>query len=373
MGQGLCGGPDQVVESKVPFADDIVPQKTDDLEVKLLLLGAGESGKSTLFKQMKINYSNDYNETLLLEEKERIIAAFLQSFGDLLHAIYDQHSTLGDPEKDETMNTMFPYKESKKGEGGPSNNSMPQKVLTPGIVSFVKDIWNSKEAKEIWENRANYQITESLAYFVESVDRLASKSYMPTEDDYLRCRIISTGIVEQTFTYNQVKMVVVDVGGQRAERKKWIRCFDGVNAVIFVAAVSEFNQKLFEDNNMSRTAETEQLFQNTVKFRVFRETPFALFLNKVDLLELKLKNMEEKGENLDDYFPQLNLGTDNYDVAAAKILKYTKDKFESMANPGRVHTTYITATDRGAFTTVFSAAAQVILSEAVEAHFGSSP
>ena len=37
------------------------------------------------------------------------------------------------------------------------------------------------------------------------------------------------------------------MGGQRSERKKWIHCFEGVNAIIFLAAVSEFDQVLMED------------------------------------------------------------------------------------------------------------------------------
>ena len=43
-----------------------------------------------------------------------------------------------------------------------------------------------------------------------------------------------------------------DVGGQRNERKKWIHCFEGVTAVIFVAAISEYDQKLFEDASTNR-------------------------------------------------------------------------------------------------------------------------
>lgn len=43
-----------------------------------------------------------------------------------------------------------------------------------------------------------------------------------------------------------------DVGGQRNERKKWINCFEGVTAVIFVAALSEYDQCLFEDSTVNR-------------------------------------------------------------------------------------------------------------------------
>ena len=43
-----------------------------------------------------------------------------------------------------------------------------------------------------------------------------------------------------------------DVGGQRNERKKWIHCFDGVTAVIFVVGLSEYDQALLEDDSANR-------------------------------------------------------------------------------------------------------------------------
>ena len=41
---------------------------------------------------------------------------------------------------------------------------------------------------------------------------------------------------------------MVDVGGQRSERRKWIHCFDKVQAIIFLVAVSEYDQVLAEDD-----------------------------------------------------------------------------------------------------------------------------
>ena len=44
-----------------------------------------------------------------------------------------------------------------------------------------------------------------------------------------------------------------DVGGQRSERKKWIHCFEGVTAIIFIVALSEYDLTLAEDQEMVRT------------------------------------------------------------------------------------------------------------------------
>lgn len=43
---------------------------------------------------------------------------------------------------------------------------------------------------------------------------------------------------------------MLDVGGQRSERKKWIHCFEGVTAIIFCVAMSEYDLVLAEDDEM---------------------------------------------------------------------------------------------------------------------------
>jgi hypothetical protein len=40
-----------------------------------------------------------------------------------------------------------------------------------------------------------------------------------------------------------------DVGGQRSERKKWIHCFENVNALLFLVAISGYDQCLAEDKD----------------------------------------------------------------------------------------------------------------------------
>jgi hypothetical protein len=83
--------------------------------------------------------------------------------------------------------------------------------------------------------------------FLDDLDRLGKKDYMPTEQDILRTRVKTTGIVEVHFSFKCLNFKLFDVGGQRSERKKWIHCFEDVTAIIFCVAMSEYDQVLHED------------------------------------------------------------------------------------------------------------------------------
>lgn len=81
-------------------------------------------------------------------------------------------------------------------------------------------------------------------------------------------------------------MTVCDVGGQRAERRKWFRFFADVDIVLFIAASSEYDQVLFEDSTMNRIVEAAELFDSIVRSgKYFDSSGITLFLNKDDLFQ----------------------------------------------------------------------------------------
>lgn len=59
----------------------------------------------------------------------------------------------------------------------------------------------------------------------------------------------TTGITETVFDLGQLTYRMFDVGGQRSERKKWIHCFENVNCLMFLVAISGYDQCLVEDKD----------------------------------------------------------------------------------------------------------------------------
>jgi len=96
---------------------------------------------------------------------------------------------------------------------------------------------------------------------------------------------------------------MIDVGGQRNERKKWIHCFEGVRAVIYVVDINAYDCMLFEDDKVNRMEEALNLFESTCNSKFFKDTAIILFLNKSDLFQEKIKKSSFNG-----YFSRLYWG-----------------------------------------------------------------
>ena len=91
-----------------------------------------------------------------------------------------------------------------------------------------------------------FELLTSHSYY-SNIDRLFARDYLPSDQDVLRSRLRTTGITETLFELGQLNYHMFDVGGQRSERKKWVHCFEGVHCLMFVAALSGYDQCLVED------------------------------------------------------------------------------------------------------------------------------
>lgn len=129
------------------------------------------------------------------------------------------------------------------------------------------------------------------SYF-DRIDKLVRPDFTPDEQDVLRSRAKTTGIIETEFDVDKTHFRMVDVGGQRSERKKWMHCFQDVTAVIFCVALSEYDLKLYEDDTTNRMQESLKLFKEICNNKWFTKTSMILFLNKKDLFEEKINRVD---------------------------------------------------------------------------------
>merc|ERR1719385_497043 len=163
--------------------------------------------------------------------------------------------------------------------------------FSPAYAEVIKTLWAEDAVKKIYEDRAQMKIEDSSKYFWDEVDRIVASDFVPNDKDILLVRYRTTGVIEQKFEMKKNMFHVFDVGGQKSERRKWINCFEHVTAVIFVAALSCYDEVMFEDEEKNSMSDSIQLFGTICNNEYFKETAMILFLNKRDLFAEKIKNV----------------------------------------------------------------------------------
>jgi signal recognition particle receptor subunit beta len=167
---------------------------------------------------------------------------------------------------------------------GPNNDAQ----LFLQLWRPMKALWESKTMKEVWQKRAASNIIDGHKDYLQDLARIAAPSFRPTTQDILLARVKTTQVVMERYRIDGIDFEMYDVGGQRSERRKWIDCFDNVDAVIFVAALSEYDQTLAEAKRTNRMVEALELFRSVCNNRAFANTSIMLFLNKKDVFAEKI-------------------------------------------------------------------------------------
>jgi guanine nucleotide-binding protein subunit alpha, other len=129
----------------------------------------------------------------------------------------------------------------------------------------------------------------SLTYFFSNLDRVFAPGYTPTDVDIVHTRARTIGLTETSFALGQRSLLLVDVGGQRSERRKWIHCFQDVTSIIFLVNLSGYDQCLVEDKDANQMVDAMSIWDSVTASPYFKRTPFMLFLNKFDLFKDKVR------------------------------------------------------------------------------------
>ncbi|CCL98063.1 uncharacterized protein FIBRA_00057 [Fibroporia radiculosa] len=244
----------------------------------------------------------------------------------------------------------------------------------------MTELWRDTRVQQRLAER-RLRLEESSGFYLEDIDRVTAKMYFPTDEDVLKARLKTTGVVEHTFSlprnaeYRGVEWKIYDVGGAKPQRQAWAPYFDDgelfkknplgsncevdsiaydqhadtflvVDAIIFLAPISAFDQVLAEDPRVNRLEDTIYLWQSVTSNKLLANVNIILFLNKCDLLKRKL----QAGVRLSHYMTSYEERSNDYDA----IVNYFRRKFGVMHNlysPNKsrecfIHFTSVTDTRR---------------------------
>ncbi|XP_066920501.1 guanine nucleotide-binding protein G(s) subunit alpha-like [Clytia hemisphaerica] len=294
---------------------------------RLLLLGAAESGKSTIVKQMQIINMDGFQDMERREFIPKVFNNVRDAVVTMLQAMHSLEITFDTEELVETATRIMDrYSTPVSGE------------YNEGFFQDCQVLWQSKALTDCYERSHEYHLIDSAKYFLDRLPDLRKPDYIPDDQDILRCRVMTEQITEIKFKVKEANFHMFDVGGQRDQRRKWIQCFNDATAVVFVTSLSGYNLTLKEDPSRNRLKESLDLFTQIWENRFLNEVSVILFLNKVDLLQEKIEANKHK---LEDYFPSFKYYQPNimpskktyslqvpHDVTRAKL--FIRDMFMSI-------------------------------------------
>jgi len=324
--------------------------KEDTLSI--ILLGAGEGGKATIYKQIQNMYNNDFEDVQSRYPYASVIhhnaVMSMYAIVSYIRKLCAQQPLIGSPRyhQDSSSNNNSNSSSSSSntsssgvGEDDEQDhwielerllNCVSQETkdcflmfssfddyerrlnctLTPELVSSIDYLWNHEPlVRFIYHHHRHekFQLYESAEYWFEHLYRIAQTDYVPSMQDIMRLRIKTTGILESkvrdSVSGTNVSMILM--GSQRNERKKWITIIRDrkIGAILFVIALSEYNQTLYENDVTNRLYESICVFSEMLNSNCLSDVPVYLFLNKCDVFTEKLRG--ERYSDLSQVFPNL--------------------------------------------------------------------
>ncbi|KAM9792128.1 guanine nucleotide-binding protein subunit alpha-12a isoform 2-T2 [Neosynchiropus ocellatus] len=336
--------------------------------VRVLLLGAGESGKSTFLKQMRIIHGHEFDQRALRDFRDTVYENILKG----VRVLVDARAKLGiawQRGENEKPGLLVMSWEARAGSS----------AVEPGdfqlYVAALSSLWADAGIQEAYARRSEFQLSESVKYFLDNLERIGQpvsvrvpvtcgpsltavcpQTYVPSRQDILFARKATKGIVEHDFVIKKIPFKMVDVGGQRSQRQKWFQCFDGITSILFMASSSEYDQVLMEDRRTNRLVESMSIFETIVNNKLFLNVSIILFLNKTDLLADKIRAVDIR-----KHFPEFRGDPRRLEDVQTFLVQSFSRKRRNRGKPLFHH--FTTAVDTENIRFVFHAVKDTILQE----------
>ncbi|KAI9353595.1 guanine nucleotide binding protein, alpha subunit [Obelidium mucronatum] len=184
-------------------------------------------------------------------------------------------------------------------------------ALNSKYITAIKELWKDPGVQYCFSRANEFQIVDSCAYVMTHIDRFSDPLFHPTDDDILVARVTTTGSCPL-----QSMMLAVNA----VNDGKWAQFFEDSQSIIFLVAISAYDQVCMEDEETNRIVEAMNLFASICNNPLFKKTDMILFLNKIDLFQEKIK-----ARPISLYFPDY-VGPNEYQESS----KYFVNRFKEI-------------------------------------------
>lgn len=314
------------------------------VEARLLVLGASDTGKSTFMKQMRYVFG----DTFPAHERRRHLPHIRRNLLESVHKLVKAMDTL-----------TVPYSTTEAQDAARRFVDMaPLEVflgddspMDPTLVEETLAVWADEGVQEVYRRGNEYHLITNAEHFITSAPRILHDDYLPSVDDILRMRYPTQCSVTTTYDVGEMRMTMHDMGGQRSARGEWVAHFARPTAILFLASLAEYDQRVEEAERegeaKNRVQESLDIFADLLAYPPFYNTPVILLLNKSDVFREKIAR-----HSLAHYFPQY-LGPDRDEDKGREFLS---GLYEGLADRyGRHYVSRFTeATNTENFKTIFS-------------------
>ncbi len=268
---------------------DMAEQLLRDMSAKILILGAGEAGKTTTCSQLHCIVNDGMWDP---GSKKKCINSLRMNVYMVARKLAEQIGTDTDKLSDAGKTTHQALLQCDPMDA--ANDYKKEEAAK------INAYWHEDAVKEKFANKDKFWILEWAPYYLDNAERFAGDDFEPTETDLVRARVKTTGVNQDPFneeagkwtgweewkeTDLKIHWTVVDVGGQRSERRKWLGFFDNVQSVVFLVNSLGYNEVLYEDENLLRMHESLTLFDSLFGEKsqgAFNRIPVTVAFNKLD-------------------------------------------------------------------------------------------
>ncbi|EIM81854.1 G-alpha-domain-containing protein, partial [Stereum hirsutum FP-91666 SS1] len=212
-------------------------------------------------------------------------------------------------------------------DGRPSVADEATEVLM-GCAEDMKALWEDGTVRGVLEGWG-IRLSQWSGFFLDDIDRIASRSYTPSDADVVRARLRTIGIQEHSLVFEDGiknesggEWTIYDVGGCRTSRHAWLPYFEDLTSIIFLVPISCFDEQLEEDQTVNRLQDSFALWTAIVGSKLLSDVMIILFLNKCDLLDQKLRSGVMLNHFLTSFGERSN--------TTGTVVKYLRSKFKDI-------------------------------------------